>query len=101
MRLKKGDQVKIVSGKDRGKTGTVIRVSPDGDRLSVEGINVYKKRMRPKAQGKKGETVEVVRPLHASNVMLFCKNCKNPTRLGMRWEGNTKLRYCKKCQATI
>lgn len=101
MKIKKGDQVKIISGKDRGKTGAVIKVSPDGNRVSVEGVNVYKKRMRPKAQGQKGETVDVVRSLSASNVMLLCKNCKAATRIGTRQEGNTKMRYCKKCQATI
>ena len=74
MRIKKGDQVKIISGKDRGKTGTVLKVLSENNRISIEGINSYKKRMRPKKQGQKGETVTVVRPLHASNVLLLCKN---------------------------
>ncbi|MFH0890941.1 MAG: 50S ribosomal protein L24 [Candidatus Liptonbacteria bacterium] len=100
MRIKKGDQVKIISGKDRGKTGTVLRVMPEENKISVEGINFYKKRMRPKRQGQKGETVSVVRPLHFSNVMLVCKNCKEPARLGMRKEGNQKIRFCRKCQAS-
>ncbi len=100
MRIKKGDQVKIIAGKDRGKTGTVLKVLSEANRISIEGINSYKKRMRPKKQGQKGETVNVVRPLNASNVLLICKNCKEPTRLGMRKEGNQKVRFCRKCQAS-
>lgn len=100
MRIKKGDQVRIISGKDRGKSGTVLKVFSENNRVSVEGINSYKKRMRPRRQGQKGETVSVVRPLHASNVLLVCKNCKEPARLGMRKEGNQKVRFCKKCEAT-
>ena len=100
MRIKKGDQVKIIAGKDRGKTGTVLKVLSEANRISIEGINSYKKRMRPKKQGQKGETVTVVRPLNASNVLLICKNCKEPTRLGMRREGNQKVRFCRKCESS-
>lgn len=99
MRIKKGDTVKVISGKDRGKTGAVIKVSPEGGRVSVEGVNLYKKRSRPKRQGQKGETVRVVRPITASNVMLVCKSCKRATRVGFRMEGGRKIRYCKKCQS--
>ena len=101
MNIKKGDQVKIMSGKDRGKTGTVIKVSPVDGRVSVEGINIYKKRRRPTKQNQKGEAVEVVRPMAAPKVMLICKSCNKPTRVGHRLEGNHKVRICKKCQAII
>lgn len=101
MKLKKGDNVKVLTGKDRGKTGAVLRVHPDTGRLSIEGINMFKKRMRPTKQGQKGETVLVARPLDASNVMVVCPNCKVPTRLGGRTEGEHNVRYCKKCQATV
>lgn len=101
MNIKKGDQVKVIAGKDRGKTGTVLRVIQEENRVSVEGVNAYKKRMRPKKQGQKGETVSVVRPLNASNVMLVCKNCKKASRIGMRMEGERKVRYCKNCEAAI
>lgn len=99
MYIKKGDQVKIVAGKDRGKVGTVLRTIPSADRIVVEGINLFKKRTRPKKQGDKGETVLLPRPLNASNVLLVCKNCKAPARMGFRREGDKKTRYCKKCQA--
>ncbi|MEK7212075.1 MAG: 50S ribosomal protein L24 [Patescibacteria group bacterium] len=101
MYIKKGDTVKIISGRDRGKTGAVIDVSLKESRISVEGVNIYKKRSRPKRQGQKGETVEVVRPFPASKAMLMCKNCKLPSRVGMRVEGSQKVRYCKRCESTI
>ncbi len=99
MNIKKGDTVKILGGKDRGKTAAVLAVFPDENKISVEGVNRYKKRARPKKQGQKGETVLVVRPLSASNAAIVCQNCKRPTRVGYRLEGNAKVRYCKKCQA--
>ncbi|MEK7195405.1 MAG: 50S ribosomal protein L24 [Patescibacteria group bacterium] len=99
MNIKKGDQVKIISGKDRGKIGNIIRVLPKEERVSVEGLNLYKKRVRPKRQGQKGETVLVPRPFHASKVMIVCRSCKKDARTGWRTEGARKVRYCKKCKA--
>jgi large subunit ribosomal protein L24 len=97
MELKKGDQVKIIAGKDRGKTGAVLHIVSSSGRLSVEGINLYKKRSKPKRAGEKGEVVSVPRSMNASNVMLICKNCKQTTRIGFRVDGKEKVRYCKKC----
>ena len=99
MKLKKGDQVKIMSGKDAGKTGTILRAMPNDEKIIVEGINLFKKRSRAKRQGETGQTVAVARPLPASRVMLVCASCKNPTRVGFRIEGAAKVRYCKKCKA--
>ena len=101
MRLRKGDNVKIMSGKDRGKTGTVLHANPHETKITVEGLNLFKKRSRPRRQGEKGETVLVPRPMPASKVMLICTSCKQPTRIGSRLDGAKKVRYCKKCQATI
>jgi large subunit ribosomal protein L24 len=101
MKLKKGDQVKIMSGKDRGKTGTVLMASPAEGTIIVENLNIFKKRSKPKRQGETGQIVNVARPMPASKVMLVCANCKNPTRIGYLTEGGTKTRYCKKCKATI
>lgn len=92
MNIKKGDTVRVIAGKDRGKTGKVVHVIPSAGRVTVEGVNVYKKHVRPKRQGEKGETVEVSRPLNASNVMLLCPSCGEPTRLG---------RSCKKCKVAF
>lgn len=99
MNIKKGDQVKITSGKDKGKTGTVLSVFASTNKVAVEGLNLIKKRMRPKAQGKTGEVVAMPRAMDASNAMLVCKNCKHAVRVGYRAEGATKVRYCKKCEA--
>jgi len=100
MKLRKGDQVKIISGKDRGKTGSIMHVFPLKNKISIEGLNVYKKRSRPKKAGQKGEIVHIARPLSATNVMLICKNCKKPTRIGYQVAENKKARICKKCKAT-
>lgn len=101
MKIKKGDQVKIISGKDRGKTGSVLTAFPEEGRVTVEGLNLYKKRVRPRKAGQKGEVVNVPRPLAASKVMLVCKNCKQPTRAAHRFEGDEKVRYCRKCATVI
>ena len=101
MKLRKGDNVKIMSGKDRGKTGTILHAIPAEDRIVVDGLNMFKKRSRPKKQGEKGQTVLVPRPMPASKVMLICSSCKQPTRIGGRMEGARKVRYCKKCKAVI
>ncbi len=101
MKLKKGDQVKIMTGKDAGKTGKVLTAFPAEDRVTVDGLNLVKKNTRPRRQGEKGQTVMVPRPLPVSRVQLICASCKNPTRVGYRVEGSAKVRYCKKCKATI
>jgi len=101
MKILKGDTVKIVSGKDRGKTGTVLRALPAEGKVIIEGLNLVKKHSRPKKQGEKGQMVSVPRPLTASKVMLVCSSCKEPTRVGSRIDGARKVRYCKKCKAKI
>src|SRR3989344_8330704 len=100
MRIKKGDTIKIMAGKDKGKTGKVLKVLVPKNKILAEGLNLYKKHVRPKTQGEKGQTVLVPRPLDVSNVMLVCSVCSQPTRVGFREEGDNKIRYCKKCSAT-
>lgn len=99
MRIKKGDQVKVLSGKDRGKTGPVLWTDPANSRLAVEGLNLFKKRVRPKSQGQKGETVLLPRPMHSSKVQLICQSCKRPTRVGYGLGSGAKSRHCKRCGA--
>jgi large subunit ribosomal protein L24 len=101
MKLKKGDNVKVLSGKDRGKTAAILRSFPTTDKVILDGLNVFNKRTKPRKQGEKGQIVAVSRAMPASNVMLICPNCKKPTRIGSRIEGSKKVRYCKKCQANI
>jgi len=101
MRIKKGDTITIIAGKDKGKTGKVMRVDVRSGRIVVEGVNVYKKHVRPKKQGEKGEIVDVVRPIHDSNVMLVCPSCSKASRVGYRIEISSKERYCKKCKVFV
>lgn len=93
--------MRIILGKDRGKIGPVLKVFPEIEKISVDGLNLYKKRVKPKQQGQKGEIVSAPRPMHISNVMIICSNCKKPARIGRRLESDSKIRYCKKCKATI
>jgi large subunit ribosomal protein L24 len=99
MKLKKGDNIIIIAGKDKGRSGTISAILSAKNRVMVKDANLIKKRTKPARQGEKGQTVEVSRSMSASNVMLVCKNCKKPTRIGMRIEGDKKVRICKQCEA--
>src|SRR3989338_7810191 len=81
MKIKKVDKVKILAGKDKGKTGKVLQVFASADRASIEGLNLLIKHMRPRKQGEKGQRLEFPAPLNLSNVMLVCPKCDKPTRV--------------------
>ncbi len=101
-KIKKNDTVTVITGKNRGKKGKVLRVMPQAGRILVEGVNLMKKHMRPTRDNPKGGIVAVERPVHRSNVMLFCPRCSEPTRVGMKaLSDGTKKRICKKCQEII
>lgn len=97
MKLKKGDKVKIMTGKDRGREGTIDRVWPDLGKVAIAGVNVYKRHTKPRGEGQKGGIVDFVRPLVAANVALICPKCKQVTRVGYR----DKTRICKKCEQNL
>lgn len=101
MKLKKDDNIKIISGKDKNKTGKILKVLVKRDRILIDGLNLYKKHVRPKKQGEKGETVLVPRPINISNVMLICPVCGKTTRTGGVVNKGKKVRVCKKCGANI
>jgi len=101
MKIRKGDTVKILRGKDRAKTGKVVRILEKEGRVAVENLNVFKKHVRPRKQGEKGETVDVARPLPASNVAFFCGNCHQGVRLGFEIKDKKKVRICRKCGSTV
>jgi large subunit ribosomal protein L24 len=101
MKIKKGDTVKIIIGKDRGKTGKVLKVLPAKNKILIEKLNLYKKHVRPKRQGEKGEVVLVPRPIDISNVMFVCPKCGQATKVGYRVEAGNKSRICKKCSAAV
>ena len=100
--IKKNDLVKILSGKDRGKTGRALKILPRDDRVVVEGANMRKKHRRPRRQGEKGQVIQIPAPVHISNVMLVCPSCSKAqrTRSSVDAEGN-KSRVCRKCGAKI
>lgn len=102
LKIRKGDTVQLLTGKDRGKRGQVIQVQPEKDRLVVEGLNVRKKHVRPRRQGEKGQTAEFSGAVNSSNVALVCGSCKKTTRVGVRvLQDGKKERFCKKCNAAI
>ncbi|MER3406901.1 MAG: 50S ribosomal protein L24 [Patescibacteria group bacterium] len=100
-KIKKGDKVLIIKGKDRGKIGTVLKVFPKEQRVVIEGLNLVKKHIKPKRMGEKGQIIEVPRPISWSNVKLICPSCSKATKVGFRFENNKKVRYCKKCHSSI
>lgn len=97
MKIRKGDTVLIISGKDRLKTGKVLNVFPGKEKIIVEGANLRKKHIRPKSSGEKGQIVQVPVPLNVSNVKLICVKCSKATRISYKKEGDKKYRVCKKC----
>lgn len=102
MTIRKGDTVKVISGKDRGKTGKVLRSVPEKSRVVVEKVNLAKKAMRPTQQNPQGGITTMEAPIHVSNVMLVCPKCFTPTRVShKRDENGRKVRVCKKCNKDI
>lgn len=97
MKIKKGDTVLIVCGKDRGRKGKVLDAFPQSGKIVVEGINILKKHRRPKSEKEKGQVIELAKPIDVSNVKLICTKCSQPTRVGYRLSEKGKDRICKKC----
>src|SRR3989338_7655315 len=85
MKIKKGDKVKILAGKDKGKIGKVLQVFQSANRAGIEGLNLLIKNMRPRKQGEKGQRIEFPAPLNLSNVMLVCPKCDRPTRVAYKY----------------
>jgi len=102
MKIKRGDKVKITAGRDKGRVGTVDKVYPREEKVLVGGVNLFKRHLKPRGEGKPGGIVEIPRPLPVANVALICPKCNQPTRVGWQVskEGE-KLRICKKCQNLI
>lgn len=100
MKLKKGDKVKILLGKDRGKTGSVEFVVGKKDRVFVGGVNLYKRHVKRKGQTE-GGIIDIPKSLNVSNVGLICPNCSKITRVGFKVIEGKKVRICKKCTKEI
>ena len=100
-KIRTGDTVLVVSGRNKGQQGKVRRNLIDRDRIVIEGVNIVKKHIK-RGRARQAGIVEVEAPLHVSNVKLVCPTCKQPTRVGVRAGDDGKnVRYCKKCDALI
>ena len=102
MNIKTNDTVVVLSGKDRGKEGKVIRAMPDAKKVVVEGVNVATRHQKPRKQGDSGGIIKLETPIYASKVMRVCPKCNAPTRPAHKIKDDgTKVRICKKCGAEI
>ena len=102
LHVKKDDLVTIVAGKDKGKSGKVLRVMPDKGRVLVENLNLIKRHTRPSRTNSEGGIIEKEAPIALSNVQLLCQACNKPARTGLRvLEDGSKVRFCKKCNEIV
>ena len=97
MNVKKGDEVIVIAGKDKGKTGKVIQVIPIQDKVVVEGVAIVKRHTKPTQKMPQGGIIEKEAAIHVSNVMPFCSTCKKGVRVAHTIENGTKTRVCRKC----
>jgi len=95
MKIKTGDKVKVIAGKDKGKEGKVIQVFPALGKVVVEGVNIVKKHLRPQKKGEKGQRIELPGPIHTAKVMLIDPQSGKPTRVGYKQDGSVKKRFAK------
>jgi len=100
-RVKKGDTVEVVQGKEAGKRGKVLRVLAAEERVVVERVNFIKRHVRPSKKTPQGGVIEREASMHISNVKLVCPSCSQAVRVGVRMEGEEKIRYCKKCNVQV
>ena len=97
MKLRKGDQVQVIAGKDLGKTGEITRVLVNADKVIVDGVNVAKRHQRATKATMQGGIIDKDMPIHVSNVAIVCTSCGKHSRIGYRMDGDTKVRVCRKC----
>lgn len=101
MKIKKGDTVLIISGKDKGRKSKILQVLSKEQKIVIEGVNIRKKHIKPRKTGEKGQIIETPGPLHISNVKLICRKCGKPIRVEYKIADGKKFRICKKCGQEI
>ncbi len=101
LKIKKGDTVVVMKGKDHGKKGKILRTFPVLDKVVVEGVNEKMRHTRVKRGGQKGQRVTVTHPVWAANVQVLCPSCGKITRVGFEMHDGVKSRVCKKCKAAL
>jgi len=99
--VRKGDKVRVIAGKDKGKEGKVLRSMPERERIVVENVAMMKKATRPSQRNQQGGIIEMEGTIHVSNVMLMCPSCGEPTRAARRRVDGARIRVCKKCGKDI
>ncbi len=101
MKIRKGDNIMVLTGKDRGKAGIVERVFPPANKIVVKGINLAKKHVKPSRKNPQGGIIDINLKLDASNAALICPNCGKTTRIGYKTAEGGKTRICKKCGQSV
>lgn len=101
MKLKKGDEIMITSGKDKGRKGKIERTDPKNREVLILGLNLYKKHMKKRDEKNPGGIIDFPRPLNVAKVVFICPKCKKNTRVGYSQVKNEKIRICKKCRQMI
>ncbi|PSR21392.1 MAG: 50S ribosomal protein L24 [Sulfobacillus acidophilus] len=102
MHVKKGDLVKVLAGRDKGKEGHIVQAFPKENRVVVEKVNLVKRHQRPTAENPEGGIITKEAPIHVSNVMKVCTSCRKPTRIAHKFlDDGKKVRACKHCGATL
>lgn len=102
LKLRKGDIVQAIKGKDKGKKGKILSILPEGKRALVEGVNLVKKHKRQTRQDQQGGIVSIEAPISVANLMHVCKTCQRPVRVGFSLlKDNTKVRICRSCKEAI
>ncbi len=101
MRIKKGDNVQVLSGNDKGKTGEILEVNPKADKVIVKGVNVRKKHVKARKQGEESGILSVECEIPSSKVGVVCPKCGKATKIGYKIEKDKKMRICKKCGANL
>ncbi len=97
LKIRKDDQIMVIAGREKGKTGKVMKVIPDKGKVLVEKLNIVKRHQKPSAKYKHGGIIEKEGPIAISNVMLLCEKCKGPVRVGKKMDADKRVRFCKKC----
>ena len=101
MKIRKDDKVVVLSGRDKGKEGKVLRVDPQAGKVVVEGVLMATKHRKARKQGEESAIIKMETPIYASKVMLVCPKCGKPTRVGHAVADGKKVRACKKCGQNI
>lgn len=101
MKFKKGDEIIVTKGKDLGKKGKIEKIFPKKDSVLVGGVNIYKRHLKPRGQGKPGGIIDITKPISVVKLALVCSRCNQQTRIGYKLTDDQKIRICRKCKEEI